>query len=62
MNIKRFTIGAAVVFIYVFFYEWLFHGVLLEDMYAETANLWRSPEEREGNFRWLLLGQFIFAV
>lgn len=62
MNVQRFVIGSIVVFVYIFVYEWIFHGMLLQDMYAQTANLWRTEEEMWSKFHWLVLGQLIFAV
>lgn len=62
MNCKRFMLAAVVVFVFVFLYEWVFHGMLMADMYAQTANLWRSEADMEAKFMYLVAGQLLFAV
>jgi hypothetical protein len=62
MNKNRLVLACIAVFVFVFGYEWVFHGILLKDAYAKTANLWRPDPEMQGYFGWLLLGQFILAV
>ncbi len=62
MNIKRFIIGCVIVSIYVFAYEWVFHGIVLEELYAQNPPLWRTPGNMGGPVPWLVLGQLIFAV
>ncbi|MEE8513733.1 MAG: hypothetical protein V3S73_03305 [Gammaproteobacteria bacterium] len=62
MNMKRFLIACVVVFIFIFAYEWLFHGVLLRDLYAETPTLWRGQANMQGYLHWLHIGQLWFAV
>lgn len=66
MNIKRLFLSFPALFIFIFFFEWGFHGVLLKDVYAQSPGVWRSPNELLGHFHWLVLGQaimaFMFAV
>ena len=62
MNIQRLAIGSVVVFLFIAVYEWIFHGILLHDMYLQTASLWRSEAEMQSNFHWLVLGQLFLAV
>ena len=33
------------VFLFIFFYEWIFHGVVLKETYLQTANLWRPESD-----------------
>ena len=60
MNIKRFIISSIAVFVFVFLFEWLFHGVILKGIYDQTAQLWRP--EGEHKMVYLFLGQICFSV
>ncbi|MCI0400230.1 MAG: hypothetical protein L0Y67_05145 [Gammaproteobacteria bacterium] len=62
MNMKRFVIACGAVFIFIFVYEWLFHGVLLRELYAQMPTLWRAEAEMHGYFHWLVIGQLWLAV
>lgn len=62
LNLKRYVMSAIVVFVFVFLYEWLFHGMLMGGMYAETAELWRSQADMQSKFHWMLIGQALFAL
>ena len=46
-----------------FFWGWLFNGVFLKDVYAETPNLWRPRSEMMSLFHWIIIGQafIVFA-
>lgn len=45
MNVKRYLGASLALFIFVFFYEWLVHGVLLMNTYHQTAALWRTQHD-----------------
>ena len=60
MNIKRFIISSIAVFVFVFLFEWLFHGVILKGIYDQTAQLWRP--EGEHQMVYLFLSQICFSV
>ena len=45
MNTKRYVLAVVAVFVTVFVYEFLVHGVLLMDMYEQTADMWKPQEE-----------------
>lgn len=40
-------ISVVAVFIFIFVYDFLVHGILLEDAYNATANLWRNYDEMQ---------------
>jgi hypothetical protein len=42
MNTKRYVIAAIVLFVFIYIYEAIVHGMLLMPMYLETPNLWRG--------------------
>lgn len=60
MNVKRYVIAVIAVFIFVFLYEYLLHGMLLTDLYEQTKNLWRP--ENEHNMAFIIASQLGFAI
>lgn len=62
MNSQRLMYATLSVFVFIFFYEWFFHGTILKGMYEETAFLWRTESDMRAHFFWLVLGQFLIAV
>ena len=54
---KRFIIAFIAAYIFLFIWGWLFNGVVLKDVYAETPNLWRSQSEMMSLFHWIIIGQ-----
>ena len=50
-----------IIFIYIFLFEWLFHGILLKDTYQATASLWRPEAEMQKLFPFMIAGQFFIA-
>jgi len=55
--IKRFILAFLAAYIFLFVWGWLFNGVLLKDVYAETPNLWRSQSEMASLLHWIIIGQ-----
>lgn len=45
MNKQRYVISVLVTFVFVFLYDFLVHGFLLKDIYAQTKELWRPENE-----------------
>ncbi|MBB64715.1 MAG: hypothetical protein CMO81_06590 [Waddliaceae bacterium] len=41
---KKILISTAIVFVFLFVFDWLLHGFLMMEMYQETAHIWRSKE------------------
>ncbi|MBL4647860.1 MAG: hypothetical protein JKY13_02730 [Gammaproteobacteria bacterium] len=62
MNKPKFILSYCAVFVFIFFFEWLFHGVMLNDIYMSTASLWRTPEAMHSRFLWMLLGDALLAI
>ena len=58
---KRFTIAFIAAYIFLFVWGWLFNGVLLKDIYAQTPNLWRTQTEMLSFFHWILIGQALIV-
>jgi len=40
-------INVIAVALFIFFYDFIVHGILLQDAYAATANLWRPESEMQ---------------
>ena len=62
MNTKRLVLSCIAVFLCIFACNFVLHGILLKDAYANTAELWRTESEMNGHFGWLLLGQLLQSV
>lgn len=62
MNKKRYWLATLVVFIFIFFYDWIFHGVVLRDLYMATASLWRTHEVMQMFFGWIIAGQLLLSI
>jgi len=45
MNTKRFIAASVTLFVFIYIYESVVHGVLLSPLYQETSNIWRSYNE-----------------
>ncbi len=62
MNLRMVTAIAA-SFIFIFIFGWVFHGVLLKDIYAAIEpGLYRPEGGMRDYFLWLLAGQLLLAV
>lgn len=51
---KRNLIPFIAAFVFIFGFDWVYHGILLEGMYAETAHLWRPQEELDSMMPWCI--------
>ena len=45
MNTKRWLLASVAVFVVMAVLEFFIHGVLLSDMYRQTASVWRPEAE-----------------
>ena len=59
---KRLLLAFVAVFVFMFFYEWIFHGIMLKSTYAETAYHWRSEKEMLSYCHWLLIGRLFITA
>ncbi len=61
MNTNRWALASLAAFAVIFVLEGLIHGVLLADLYKQTASVWRPEAEMQG-LMWLMwAGYLIFA-
>ncbi len=60
MNVQRFVFAVIGAFIFVFAFEFLWHGFLMMGMYEATSSVWR-PEE-EAKMGYIFASQLLFAV
>lgn len=61
MNVKRWLLASAAVFVIIFILEMVIHGVLLAGLYQETAAVWRPQAEIEATMWYMWLGYLILA-
>jgi len=59
---KRFIVAFIAAFIFIFFWGWLYNGVLLKDVLTEAQSLFRPLEETMGLFHWIVIGQAGLAL
>ena len=57
MNYKRGFLAFIVAFVFIFFFGFLWHGLLMKPMYNATSSLWRN----EPVFPILILGHAVVA-
>jgi len=61
MNTKRWLLASLAVFVVIAALEFLTHGVLLSDLYKQTASVWR-PEAEMQKMMWVFwVGMLVFA-
>src|SRR5213595_2602463 len=59
---KRFILAFIAAFIFIFFWGWLYNGVLLKGVFAEAESLFRPRDEMMGLFHWIVIGQAGLAL
>lgn len=62
INIPRFALSAVVGFIFIFVTDFIIHGTILKDIYAQTPDLWRPEEDMMTYFPYMVAGQFLIAA
>ena len=62
MNTKRLILAIVAVFAGVFVTDYLIHEVWLKSDYQATMSLWRSKEDMQRHFPFLLAGQFLASL
>jgi hypothetical protein len=61
MNTKRWLLASVAVLVVLAVLEFLIHGVLLSDLYRQTASVWRSEAEMQ-KMMWIFwVGMLVFA-
>lgn len=61
MNTKRWLLASVAVVVVIGLLEFLIHGVVLADMYRQTASVWRSEAEMQQMMWVFWLGILVFA-
>lgn len=62
MNTKRWLFASLAAFVVMMVLEFIIQGVLLADMYKQTASVWRPDTEIAGNMWLMWLGYLIFSL
>ena len=55
---RRFSLAFLAAFVFIFLWGWLYNGVLLKDVYAQT----RPQNETISLFHWIIIGQAILVL
>ena len=61
VNIPRFALSVIAAFILIFLTDWVWHGMVMADLYAETPQLWRGEMEMSDYFIFMLVTQLVLA-
>ena len=61
MNTKQWLLASVAVLVVMGVLEFLIHGVLLADMYQQTASVWRSEAEMQQMMWVFWVGILVFA-
>lgn len=61
MNYKRGFVAFLVAFVFMFFFGFVWHGILMKPMYVATASLWRAEADFNSHFPILILGHAVVA-
>lgn len=62
MNLVRFLIAVAVVAVFLFFFEWTFHGMCMTAIYEQDPGWMRDPGGTLERVRWLFTGIVLMAI
>jgi hypothetical protein len=61
MNHKRGLLAFIVAFVFIFFFGFFWHGMLMKPMYLATSSLWRPEADFQSHFPILILGHAVMA-
>ena len=61
MNTKRFILSFIAAFIFIFGFEFVWHGMLLMETYEQTAQFWRPMDDHEQYFHIMVISQLAQA-
>ena len=61
MNHKRGFPAFLAAFVFIFLFEFVWHGMLMKSAYMETATLWRAEADFNSHFWMLILGHAVIA-
>jgi hypothetical protein len=62
MNTKRFALATIAAFIFIFVFEFLYHGHLLKSAYEATSDLWRPEAEMKDFMHICFIVKFLVAA
>lgn len=62
MRLSKLIVPIIAVFVFVFIYGYVVHGILLSDIYQQTPQLWRTCEDMQSHFPIMLISELAFAI
>jgi hypothetical protein len=61
MNTKRWLLASVAVLVVIAVLEFVIHGVLLSDLYKQTASIWRPQKDMQQTMWIFWIGYLVFA-
>ncbi|MEW5796994.1 MAG: hypothetical protein AB1772_11620 [Candidatus Zixiibacteriota bacterium] len=61
MNTGKYVVGSLAVFVYIFLAEFVFHGLIMENLYSPHLHLLRPEAEMYAYMIWMILGYLVMA-
>jgi len=61
MNHERGFVAFLVAFVFMFFFGFVWHGILMKPLYMATASLWRAEADFNSHFPIRILGHAVVA-
>jgi hypothetical protein len=61
-TMRQWVIPVAIISAIIIAFNWVYHGILLADLYKETASFWRPEEEMKQFFPYCIARQIITAI
>lgn len=62
MNFKRYLFATIALFIFIYLFEMLVHGYLLQGLYESTASVWRNSAEMDAHLSIAIILQFTLSA
>ena len=62
VNVKRYIGATLALFVFIFLYQWVVHGMILSPFYHETPKVWREMAEMKANMPIGMLFQLLIAA
>lgn len=61
MRLSKLILPIISVFVLVFVYGYVVHSILLSDIYQQTPHLWRTFEDMQSYFPFMLISELAFS-
>ncbi len=62
MNKEKFILSCVSVFAFIFLFDWIFHDYVIDDLFEDSASLWRPDSEVLSYLLWSIFGKILLSV